>query len=97
MEIIEVGVVGLAKVLELPVALPSEDRGRATTKVVVVDARDDNFVVAEFEFDFRRSYEGGREFGFFRYVRVVVVVVFVDGGGRHWDLGLRNDFLRRTF
>jgi len=91
LEIVEVEVVGLAEVLELPAALRGEDGGRAAPEAAVVDARDGSVVVAEFGFDFRRSYEGGREFGFFGYVGAVVVVVFVNGGGRHWDWGLRNE------
>lgn len=90
MEVIEVEVVGLAEVPELPAVLRGDDGGGAAAEAAVVDARDGGVVVAEFGFDFRRSYKGG-EFGLFGYARTVVMIVLVDmviGGGRHWGFEL---------
>jgi len=57
-EVIEVEVVGLAEVPELPAVLRSDDGGGAAAEAAVVDARDGGVVVGEFGFDFGGSYNG---------------------------------------
>ncbi|RDY14515.1 hypothetical protein CR513_00420, partial [Mucuna pruriens] len=86
LEDVEVEVVRLAEVVQLPPLLLGQDGGGAAPEAAVVDARHGGVMVAEFRFDFGGSYEG--ELRLFGYVRAVVMVVFVDvviGGGSHWD------------
>ena len=51
LEVVEVELVRLAEVLELPVALHGDDGGRAAAKGAVVEARHGGFVVGEFRLD----------------------------------------------
>ena len=57
-ELVEVEVVGLAEVVELPAVLGGDDRGRAATEAAVVDAGDGGVVVGELRFNLRGSDEG---------------------------------------
>lgn len=51
-EVVEVEVIGLTKILELPLLLSGEDGGRTGAEAAVVDARDGGVVVAEFRLNF---------------------------------------------
>lgn len=51
-EVVEVEVIGLTKILELPLLLSRKDGGRTGAEAAVVDARDGGVVVTEFRLNF---------------------------------------------
>lgn len=56
-EMVEVEVIGLTEVFELPIVLSGDDGGRTGTETAVVNASDGGVVVGEFGLNLGRSDE----------------------------------------
>lgn len=65
LELVEVEMVGLGEVFELPPLLGFDDGGRAGAEAAVVDPGDVLVVVGKFSGDFGGGDEIGGKFGFF--------------------------------
>lgn len=78
LELVEVEIVGLGEVLELPLSLGLEDRGGTAPEAAVVDAGDAGVVVGEFREDFGVGDEGKP--GSFGQVGLGIAVEVVGGG-----------------
>lgn len=79
-EVVEVEVVRLAEIFELPVLLGGDDGGGAASKAAVVDTSDGRVVMGELRLNLGRGDEG--ELRLFGYVRASVVVIVVGGHER---------------
>lgn len=91
LELVEVEMVRLGQVLELPLSLSFDNEGRAAAEASVVDSGDIGVVVRKFGGDFRGCDESRGEFGLFGYVGFAVpvgsVVMVVVRGGGHGEFG----------
>lgn len=90
-ELVEVEMVRLGQVLELPLSLSFDNEGRAAAEASVVDSGDIGVMVRKFGGDFRGCDESRGEFGLFGYVGFSVpvgsVVMVVVRGGGHGEFG----------
>lgn len=74
LELVEVEIVRLGQVLELPSSLSFNNGGRAATEAAVVDSGDIGVMVRKFGGDFRGCDESRGELGLFGYVDFAVPV-----------------------